>query len=77
MFPPQNDNDLPFGADGGPFAGGFGGPPADGIFESLGDGMDPFEGFEERPGKECRDTPADDHFLTVGLHFFERIKGMR
>lgn len=76
MFPGQNDQSgTPFDASGGSFMGGSTGgpPPADGIFESA------FESLEDQLGDDI-DLPgeADSHeFLTIGLHFFERMKGMK
>ena len=76
MFPGQNDQfGAPFDPGGGPFMGGSAGgpPPADGIFDSA------FEGFEEALGEDPDIAVRDDshEFLAVGLHFFEKMKGMK
>jgi hypothetical protein len=76
MFPGQNDQfGAPFDAGGGSFSGGSAGgpPPADSIFESA------FEGIEDALGEDgLPDVTPDSHeFLTVGLHFFEKMKGMK
>jgi hypothetical protein len=76
MFPGQNDQfGAPFDAGGGSFMGGSAGgpPPADSIFESA------FENIEDALGEDADiSVQSDSHdFLAVGLHFFERMKGMK
>lgn len=74
MFPGQ---DGQFGAPFDPNAGdtgGIGGPPnADAMFESFleGDGDD-----RDLTSAELRDQREEEVFA-VGLHFFEKMRGMR
>jgi hypothetical protein len=76
MFPSHGDQfGGPFDPIDGPFTGGDldGAAPFEGAFE-------PFEGMDETFPIDLSDArPARDAgaFLAVGLHFFERIKGMK
>ncbi len=76
MFPGQDGQfGAPFDPNGGDFPGGVGGPPgADAMFESFLEGD-----AEEQPDRSsdaARDVREDEVFA-VGLHFFEKMRGLR
>jgi len=70
MYPSDEPSNGLFGfsGNGGDSLSG-GPPPADQIFESLGGD----DGAEASPDQAI-DVDPDHLFLTVGLHFFEKIR---
>ncbi len=76
MFPGQNDQfGAPRDPNGGSFlGGGNGGPPeADAMFESFFDG----EVDETEVSLEPTRSQRENEVLAVGLHFFEKMRGLR
>jgi hypothetical protein len=75
MFPGQDGQfGAPFDPNGGGLPGGVGGPPsADSMFESFLEG----DGDESDVPSVVTREQRDEDVLAVGLHFFERMKGMR
>ena len=74
MFPGQGDQfGAPLDPDGSFFAGGTGGPPSgDAMFESFLDGDDEIDVLPERDRSQ-----KENEVLNVGLHFFEKMRGLR
>ena len=75
MFPGQDGQfGAPFDPNGGDLPGGIGGPPgADAMFESF------LEGDADEAGSsaEAARGPREDDVFAVGLHFFEKMRGLR
>jgi hypothetical protein len=75
MYPGQGDQfGAPIDPTEGPFfGGGSGGPPSgDAMFESFLEGDDEIDALPKKRTEE-----RNDEVLNVGLHFFEKMRGLR
>ena len=75
MYPGQGDQfGAPIDPSEGPFFGGAAGgpPPGDAMFESFLEGDDEIDVPLRRRSEE-----RNDEVLSTGLHFFEKMKGLR